>query len=815
MIFGRAIVLLILCCDWTSGQFEDLKNILPSMIKSLDRIDLIDPLHTLRDHLARNQTSKLTETSRVNYEWKVWQSDLVVDLLKDDPHGIMGHLLASMPNHVVEGITDEKDFVEIFLQYVVAPITPIFGVSPTCFRESLEYAKNLFQSPSDWAYEMLDSTGKTPDGILTDTKDLCEILHIWTSHPTLCDLIPEFWGTVVMPAGNTQGLGHYQGCVSVTTEEFLGRFCLVQLASSSNTDARMYQGYDTKPRMPTVPGWVGGILPDNWTDVELVSFYLDNTNIMWGQCIPSGCTSEDVLVNSFFIYDSLKSFAAPLTCETREKDAEMATLDNTGLGIAIMFGVLGGIIALCTVFDMIWIAYHSDSQHSGESHMGFKLAKSFSAATNCIKIFTINKSGGDNLACINGLRVISMVWIIFGHTYLNFSGGPSQRPKLVENVNFGKDSSMGYELVMNAFPAVDTFFFMSGLLVGYLSFLELQKGRFNIILFYVHRYIRLTIPLALVIAFEAGIVYSLGSGPIWWMNGYNPSKFCRKNWWTNLLYINSFVHQNEQCLGVTWYLACDMQMFILSPLIFWPMYKLKDSLQKALSYWMVFMLVFTIVPVSLMVAFELPPTHVILVLYDYDALSMDQDFYQRFYTRFQPYLIGILLGFVFFKTRGKEVAIAWYVSLGAWIASLACLFAVVFGTWSMRRDSTFFHPSYSPFVSVLYQGFGKVAWSLALGWITFACVKGYGGVVNSFLSWGFFVPLARLCYMVYLVHWDVLSLFTQTLTYTVDMVPITMLIYVTALTLIAFGIGLVGTLVVEAPFINLEKLLLKKILKSK
>jgi hypothetical protein len=68
----------------------------------------------------------------------------------------------------------------------------------------------------------------------------------------------------------------------------------------------------------------------------------------------------------------------------------------------------------------------------------------------------------------------------------------------------GEDASIGYELVLNAFPAVDTFFFMSGLLVAYLSFFELEKGRFNLILFYVHRYIRLTIPLGLTIAFIVG-----------------------------------------------------------------------------------------------------------------------------------------------------------------------------------------------------------------------------------------------------------------------------------------------------------------------
>ena len=36
----------------------------------------------------------------------------------------------------------------------------------------------------------------------------------------------------------------------------------------------------------------------------------------------------------------------------------------------------------------------------------------------------------------------------------------------------------------------------------------------------------------------------------------------------------------------------------------------------------------------------------------------------------------------------------------------------------------------------MYAVLVKALWGVCLSWVTFACVKGYGGPVNDFLSWG-------------------------------------------------------------------------------
>ena len=57
----------------------------------------------------------------------------------------------------------------------------------------------------------------------------------------------------------------------------------------------------------------------------------------------------------------------------------------------------------------------------------------------------------------------------------------------------GNTATYQLEAIANGYYCVDTFFFMSGLLVGYLTLIELEKKRFNIVMFYILRYIRLVL----------------------------------------------------------------------------------------------------------------------------------------------------------------------------------------------------------------------------------------------------------------------------------------------------------------------------------
>lgn len=78
------------------------------------------------------------------------------------------------------------------------------------------------------------------------------------------------------------------------------------------------------------------------------------------------------------------------------------------------------------------------------------------------------------------------------------------------------------EAVQNALPSVDSFFLMGGTLTAYITFRELERAGGDVsrhlvtsVLYYVHRYLRLTLPYALVMGVVIAVLPLLAYGPSW------------------------------------------------------------------------------------------------------------------------------------------------------------------------------------------------------------------------------------------------------------------------------------------------------------
>ncbi|CAG0891484.1 unnamed protein product [Darwinula stevensoni] len=506
-----------------------------------------------------------------------------------------------------------------------------------------------------------------------------------------------------------------------------------------------------------------------------------------GLCIPSTCSSSDLRAS---LDETVKNYSLAsnvLSCD----DASHKALSPAEIGVTIMFAIIGLYLLAGTVLD-IYQRISCNKQLQGNTR---KILIAGSILTNGERILS-TKTRKDNIGCLNGIRFITMTWVVLGHVYsFKLISIPAVNPiSYIEMVNDWK-----FMAIVNAVVSVDTFFFLSGLLVTYLLLKELDrnKGRFNIFRFYFHRYIRLTPALALLIAFTTVYMSRLRSGPYYFNLHQFLTKACEDYWWRNLLYINNLFKQEEMCAAHTWYMANDMQMYIISPLFIFPLFM-----------WPVWGVCLAVVGTALSAL----ATVLVMKTYDLPGTTTGYDvmhplpntnnfdlFYVKPWMRLGPYLIGILTGYLLHRMKKTGFRFPKGTAVWGWAMATACNLAVLYGIYGyMPLDS----PQMPRDLQLTYNALFRIAWACGVAWVVLACAAGSGGSIDALLSWKAFIPLGRLTYSAYLTHVYILPWFwwstktSITALQVIDFLATVIIIHATAFIL---------TLIGESPILVLEK----------
>ncbi|XP_022253984.1 nose resistant to fluoxetine protein 6-like [Limulus polyphemus] len=303
----------------------------------------------------------------------------------------------------------------------------------------------------------------------------------------------------------------------------------------------------------------------------------------------------------------------------------------------------------------------------------------------------------------------------------------------------------------------------SGLLTSYLmtKLMKNSGNKLNIPLYIFHRYMRLTPPMVLLI----GLVYLtplFGSGPVWHEIIDQKVTGCRKYWWINLLYLQNYIRAEPKCVEHTWYIGNDMTFHLVSLIVLIPLLKAELEFENAVYF--------------------NPLNHL------------------------ASYCIGMTVGYLIYMRQAKplnktKIIIGWVVSLTFLCGVLGGLYDHLAGYSELSRLKT-----------VFYAALHRPIWTVGVAWVMFVCCTGNGGVINAFLSWKGFIPLSRMTYMTYLTHLWILWLYIGNLrerVYSGHL--ITICTYLGSMVM-SFTFSFVCVLFVEAPFMNLEKMIISSYL---
>lgn len=462
-----------------------------------------------------------------------------------------------------------------------------------------------------------------------------------------------------------------------------------------------------------------------------------------------------------------------------------------------------------------YVSIQSSSSRSSSSIL--KYLRCFSLYTNIQKLLTsrsLERTGAfENLDILNSVRVISLCWIIFGHVYMlrafyTALANPEDALDWIKEVQG--------VLVYGAFYAVDVFFWLSGFLMGYIFLLEYdRKDKMMWNKLYLHRFYRILPTYAIVLFSTWKLIKFMGDGPIWY-RADAINMHCEDYWWTNLVFLNNFVPNGDgnQCMAWGWYLANDMQFFILAPFVLYIYHRMSKIVGWSIFLSLILTDILSNAIISSINNFEVG---------GFKSEGKNNKMYIKPYCRIAPYAIGMLFGLIYFTHRKYQTDHIIYDNISYSILKLfhsryvRYLFYLIglglisfmifmeYPAYSSAAKSESLEDDWNQSSRSAFMAFNRSGFVLGVSLIVLPLLMGYNKAVGNVMRSRVWTPLARLSFCGYLVHISVLAMIygRQEVAY-----------YLTSFNLLTdFVVGCVGTyaiaflifILVECPMINVEK----------
>ncbi|XP_046867260.1 nose resistant to fluoxetine protein 6 [Drosophila willistoni] len=560
--------------------------------------------------------------------------------------------------------------------------------------------------------EYFQNTSALPDiPNMQDLQCLADLTK-WTSSITSGKYwalkMIDSWGSI--PSGYLHGscydMGNFDECLGInkvitSTHSIKGKYCFMELPI-----AKYILGVD-----------------------------FSSSNMKIASCFPASCSGQlmdrflGTMLQRLIGLENANGLVTINENSCQTKDSQPYD------GLTIFLIVILSLFALATILATLYDYFLCKNQE--QLH---HVVKIFSARANSRVVFRIvEPSTNPNVIdCLHGLRCMSLIWVVYSHEYI-FS---MMAPNLNQYALVWWFEHPFTSFILEGFFSVDTFFFISGLLLAMISLrsMEKLKGKINIPLMYLHRYLRLTPILAIAILVYWKLLPRMVRGPLS-DQGFSDYSVCEWNWYKTLLYIQNYA-STDLCVPHSWYLAVDMQLYIISPILLIAVYKWG---KKAAGGIVILILLLSACLFTTMLLGDLSRQF----KNNEHAAEAQQKLYFSTHTHAAPWLIGFLFGYFLHLKRGQKFNLSRpYVWLG-WLLCLAMIFTSIFALYPYVKWGK---PALSILGEAFYYTLTRIGWPLSLCWVVFACMQGYGGLANSFLSSPLWQPLSRLSYSIYIWH---------------------------------------------------------------
>ena len=551
----------------------------------------------------------------------------------------------------------------------------------------------------------------------------------------------------------------------------------------------------------------------------VVEVYSSSPSIVVTLCGPEACTESDYYESPLPSTPPPMAGTYSVVFPEEYQDKYYGTYSYGAICMIMFIGIVAA-LALQGAF----IDYFLSSEKENSKIVKYLLC--FSLITNGKNFLTSTArqrhGKRDPLELLSGLKFLSIGWVVLGHVLLYYFS-------IATTNNFDTQLDMLDKPVLvlgyGGFYAVDAFFWASGLLLGYLFTSEVNKNENfstkELMLFYLHRYLRITPVYLFCTLFFWSLMPYIGSGPLW----FNTKKIigdCEENWYANLLYVSNFIFESDNaCLPSGWYLAADMQLFIVSTIIV----LVYTKLDRVKGWALIFILCCINAIVSGIIAekYDLIP---VIVAAKGNTYYHDY-YYKRPYTRMAPYFLGTGCGFIVYTYRRFQdtnyvydrfalyIAMmqdVWYIRTVFFGIGLGLINFIIFSQYSFYKDpgENYQFENWSDTEYYAFIAFERVIYGLGLSFLLLPVVLGHFQLVTDLLSFSAFNILSKLTFIVYLLNYIYLRVVYTSQTTEVELNQFNLVKDSTYLFLVCLIAAAPIALLIEIPAANLESLVFNR-----
>lgn len=261
-----------------------------------------------------------------------------------------------------------------------------------------------------------------------------------------------------------------------------------------------------------------------------------NSSFAMAVCVPKSCSPTFMLriMTEFLNNIDYKAVAVhkPLRCYDTQKE-KFGVIQWITITLII---ILIGLMITGTVYDLFYLRKNKE-----EVQPNF-LLKSFSVASNADKLMEVrHDKSGNTMECLNGLRVISIGYVVILHCFEYYGFTPA-----IYNRDGTEhwEKTWGHSFMRHGDAIVETFFCITGVLISYNFLKGRERGeKFNTFKYYIHRFFRIAPVYYAAILFVIAFIPYLGDGPSY-QRIIEPAlhQNCVKYWWSALLFIQNWVN---------------------------------------------------------------------------------------------------------------------------------------------------------------------------------------------------------------------------------------------------------------------------------